>query len=37
VNDLQIAAQARSEGLHLVSNHRRELQRVEGLLLANWT
>lgn len=36
VNDLHIAAHARSEGLTLVSNNLREFERVEGLLLANW-
>jgi tRNA(fMet)-specific endonuclease VapC len=36
VNDLHIAAHARSEGLRLVSNNLREFQRVEGLLLENW-
>jgi tRNA(fMet)-specific endonuclease VapC len=36
VNDLHIAAHARSEGLTLVSNNRREFERVEGLLLENW-
>ena len=36
VNDLHIAAQARSEGLTLVSNNQREFGRVPGLLLENW-
>lgn len=36
VNDLHIAAHARSEGLTPVSNTLREFQRVEGLLLENW-
>ncbi|CAK6686992.1 type II toxin-antitoxin system tRNA(fMet)-specific endonuclease VapC [Synechococcus sp. CBW1107] len=36
VNDLHIAAHARSEGLTLVSNNLREFERVEGLLYANW-
>ena len=36
VNDLHIAAQARSEGLTLVSNNPREFGRVPGLLLENW-
>ena len=36
VNDLHIAAHARSEGLTLVSNNLREFERVEGLLLENW-
>lgn len=36
MNDLHIAAHARSEGLTLVSNNLREFQRVEGLLLENW-
>lgn len=36
VNDLHIAAHARSEGLTLISNNLREFKRVEGLLLQNW-
>ena len=36
VNDLYIAAHARSEGLTLVSNNLREFERVEALQLANW-
>ena len=36
VNDLHIAAHARSEGLTLVSNNLREFNRVSGLLLENW-
>lgn len=36
VNDLHIAAHARSEGLTLVSNNQREFERVEALQLANW-
>ena len=36
VNDLHIAAHARSEGLTLVSNNLREFGRVEGLLFENW-
>ena len=36
VNDLHIAAHARSEGLILVGNNLREFQRVEGLLYENW-
>ena len=36
VNDLHIAAHARSEGLTLVSNNLREFERVEGLLTENW-
>lgn len=36
VNDLHIAGHARSEGLILVTNNRRELERVEGLRLENW-
>ncbi len=36
VNDLHIAAQARSQGLTLVSNNLREFERVPGLLLENW-
>jgi tRNA(fMet)-specific endonuclease VapC len=36
VNDLHIAAHARSEGLTLVSNNLRDFERVEGLLYENW-
>ena len=36
VNDLHIAAHARSEGLTLVSNNLREFERVPGLLTENW-
>lgn len=36
VNDLHIAAQARSQGLTLVSNNLREFERVPGLLFENW-
>jgi tRNA(fMet)-specific endonuclease VapC len=36
VNDLRIAAHARSEGLTLVSNHVREFERVEALQLVSW-
>jgi len=36
VNDLHIAAHARSKGLVLVSNNLREFERVPGLLLENW-
>ena len=36
VNDLHIAAHARSEGLTLISNNTREFERVEALQLANW-
>ena len=36
VNDLHIAAHARSEGLTLVTNNLGEFERVPGLLLANW-
>ncbi len=36
VNDLHIAAHARSEGLTLISNNLREFERVPGLLLENW-
>lgn len=36
VNELPIAAHARSEGLTLVSDDTREFERVDGLLLANW-
>ena len=36
VNDLHIAAHARSEGLTLVTNNLREFERVPGLLTENW-
>ena len=36
VNDLHIAAHARSEGLTLVTNNLREFERVEALQLVNW-
>jgi tRNA(fMet)-specific endonuclease VapC len=36
VNDLHIAAHARSEGLVLVTNNQREFERVEGVRLENW-
>ncbi len=36
-NDLWIAAQARSEGLVLVTNNEREFERVPGLAIENWT
>jgi len=36
VNDLHIAAHARSNGLILVTNNLREFERVPGLLLENW-
>lgn len=36
VNDVHIAAHARSEGLTLVTNNAREFQRVPGLLFENW-
>lgn len=36
VNDLHIAAHARSEGLIVVSNNLKEFERVEGLRLENW-
>lgn len=36
INDLHIAAHARSEGLTLVSNNLREFERVPGLLMENW-
>lgn len=36
VNDLHIAGHARSEGLTLVSNNVRELERVEALRVVNW-
>ena len=36
MNDLHIAAHARSEGLTLVTNHIGEFECVPGLLLENW-
>ena len=36
VNDLHIAAHARSEGLILVTNNMREFDRVAALRLENW-
>ena len=36
VNDLHIAAHARSEGLVLVTNNLSEFERVPGLELENW-
>lgn len=36
VNDLHIAAHARSEGLILVTNKQREFDRVPGVMLENW-
>jgi len=36
VNDLHIAAHARSNGLTVVTNNLAEFERVPGLLLTNW-
>ncbi len=36
INDLHIAAHARSEGLIVVTNNLREFQRVDGLRSVNW-
>ena len=36
VNDLHVAAHARSEGLTLVSNNLREFERVPALQFENW-
>lgn len=36
VNDLHIAAHARSEGMVLVTNNQKEFKRVPGLRLENW-
>ena len=36
VNDLHIAAHARSEGLTLVTNNLREFERVPALQMENW-
>lgn len=36
INNLHIAAHARSSGLTLITNNVREFERVPGLLLENW-
>ncbi|GAA5138207.1 type II toxin-antitoxin system tRNA(fMet)-specific endonuclease VapC [Alloalcanivorax gelatiniphagus] len=36
VNDMHLAAHARSEGLILVTNNLREFERVDGLRVENW-
>ena len=36
INDLHIAAHARSEGMILVTNNQREFDRVSGLQTENW-
>ena len=36
VNDLHIAAHARSEAMVLVTNNRKEFDRVDGLRVENW-
>jgi tRNA(fMet)-specific endonuclease VapC len=36
IHDLLIGAHARSEGLTLVTNNRREFDRIPGLLVENW-
>jgi tRNA(fMet)-specific endonuclease VapC len=36
INDLHIAAHARSNGLILITNNMREFERVPGLMLENW-
>lgn len=36
INDLHIAAHARSNSLTLITNNMREFERVPGLLLENW-
>lgn len=36
VNDLHIAAHARSEGMVLVTNNTREFTRIDGLRVENW-
>jgi tRNA(fMet)-specific endonuclease VapC len=35
-HDLMIAGHARSEGLTIVTNNKREFARVEGLIVENW-
>jgi tRNA(fMet)-specific endonuclease VapC len=37
VNDLHIAAHARSEGLVVVTNNRREFDRVPALQVQDWS
>lgn len=37
VNDLHIAAHARSKGLILATNNTREFERIEGLRIIDWT
>jgi len=36
VNDMHIAAHARSQGMVMVTNNMKEIERIEGLLLENW-
>jgi tRNA(fMet)-specific endonuclease VapC len=36
VNDIHIAAHARSEGLIVVTNNMRKFNRINGLMLENW-
>lgn len=36
VNDIHIAAHARSHGLIVVTNNLKEFERIEGLRLENW-
>jgi tRNA(fMet)-specific endonuclease VapC len=36
VNDLHIAAHARSEGLVVVTNNTSEFSRIPGLMVENW-
>lgn len=36
VNDLHIAGHARSEGLKLITNNKREFDRIDGLQVGNW-
>lgn len=36
VNDMHIAAHARSQGMVMVTNNMKEFERIEGLLLDNW-
>ncbi len=36
VNDIHIAAHARSEGLIIVTNNTREFQRINGIMVENW-
>lgn len=36
VNDMHIAAHARSQGMVMVTNNTKEFERIDGLMLNNW-